>query len=367
LLILSPHTPWFWLAPLLIAGALGLLATPIVRWLAIRFDVLDWPVGQKIHKHPTPLLGGVAVYAAFAMATMLFLPIGGPVLGILAGGAAAVTVGILDDRLRLSPLVHLAGQTLAATVTVVAGVGIVRNVSDPFAAANYQGSWHLPVVLGAAFTLFWIVGMMNTVNFLDGLDGLSAGVGTIAALLLAVWAAQPQRYIAHPSAVFHHAELILPLILAGGLLGFLPYNWHPARIFIGDAGALFIGQALAALSILGPAKIGTALLILIIPVLDVAWAIVRRQLRGRSFLTGDKQHVYHRMLELGMSHLATVISLYALCIVLGMLDLVLVKLQKLIAFAVLGLLAAAAFVALEVAGNRREAAAQRHKPAPRTG
>ncbi len=332
--------------------------------MAKRLGVIDQPIGMKIHKAATPLLGGVAVYIAFAVACFLFLPIAGPVLGIVAGGFVAVAVGVLDDRISLPPMIHLAGQALAAVVTVAAGLGVVKYISIPWAAANFNGSWHVPLLVGAIFTLFWIVAMMNTINFLDGLDGLSTGVGIIAALLLAVWAAHEHHFIAHPSASFHHADLILPVVLAGALFGFLPYNWNPARIFIGDSGAMFVGLALASLSILGPAKIGTALVVLCIPVLDVAWAIIRRHLHGRSFLTGDKQHVYHRMLELGMSHTSTVVSLYAVCILLAVADLTLLKLEKLIAFAVVTILTVCAFVVLEKAGNKRQRRLNQSKPAP---
>jgi UDP-N-acetylmuramyl pentapeptide phosphotransferase/UDP-N-acetylglucosamine-1-phosphate transferase len=192
-----------------------------------------------------------------------------------------------------------------------------------------------------------MVGMMNTMNFLDGLDGLTAGVSAIAALLLAAWATYAASRFLLPVTP-QHEYLFLPLALAGATLGFLPFNWHVAHIFLGDSGSMFLGLALASLSIVGPAKLGTALLILLIPGLDVAWAIVRRQLQGRSFLTGDKQHVYHRMLEMGMSHTQTVLTLYSLCLILAALDLWLIKLYKLIAFALLAALTITIFVFLEV-------------------
>jgi UDP-N-acetylmuramyl pentapeptide phosphotransferase/UDP-N-acetylglucosamine-1-phosphate transferase len=192
--------------------------------------------------------------------------------------------------------------------------------------------------------------MMNTINFLDGLDGLATGVAAIAAILLAVWASEAHRFLLPGS---HPEELVLPLALAGALLGFLPYNWHRASIFLGDSGSMFLGLALGSLAIIGPAKLATALLVLIIPVLDVAWAIVRRQLRGRSFLAGDKQHVYHRMLEVGMSHTQVVLSFYLLCIVLAVLDLSLLKLDKLIAFVAVAILLGAAFILLETTADRR--------------
>jgi UDP-N-acetylmuramyl pentapeptide phosphotransferase/UDP-N-acetylglucosamine-1-phosphate transferase len=154
-------------------------------------------------------------------------------------------------------------------------------------------------------------------------------------------------------------NVILPLILCGALLGFLVYNWAPARVFMGDSGAMFIGFALGALSIFGPVKLGTALLLLIVPIVDVAWAIVRRLLGRRSFASGDKHHIYHRMLELGISRRSVVLAFYALCIALGVLDLLLVKKQKLAADAVVAVLAAASAVALEVRGRRAEARARR--------
>jgi UDP-GlcNAc:undecaprenyl-phosphate GlcNAc-1-phosphate transferase len=357
LLRLSAHDPWLWLAPLVAAVAVTASLTPLAIRAANRFGTIDRPVGQKIHSKPTPLLGGVAVYAGFLLVAILFLPFDGPVRGILAGGAIATTIGVLDDRLSLPPLIHLGGQICAAVVTIVVGLGVVRSLNNPFASAaqiaSGKGGLAIPIVLGLAFTIFWIVGMMNTINFLDGLDGLSSGVGIIAALLLAWWASHPNVANYKAMTLFGHAELVLPIILAGALLGFLPFNWHPARAFIGDSGVMFLGLGLGGISLLGATKIGTALLILSIPVLDVAWAIVRRQLHGKSFLTGDKQHVYHRMIELGMSQMTTVISLYALCVALGVMDLQLARKEKLVAVAIVMILAGLGFVGLEIAGNRR--------------
>jgi UDP-GlcNAc:undecaprenyl-phosphate GlcNAc-1-phosphate transferase len=331
-------------------GVASLLLTPCARLLANRLGIIDRPVGDKIHKIATPLMGGVAVYVAFAIAVLLFLPLSGPVRGVLAGGLAATGIGVLDERFNLPPLVHLAGQVSAAVVAIALGVGVVRTVSIPTAGLASPG-FQLPLVLGAAFTLFWIVAMMNTMNFLDGLDGLAAGVAAIAALLLAVWAVEKQRLQIPITA--HHEDLILPLALTGALLGFLPYNWHRARIFMGDSGSMFLGLALATLSIVGPAKLGTAIVVLMIPVLDVAWAIVRRQFRGRSFLSGDKQHVYHRMMDLGLSHLTTVLLLYMLVAALAGIDLVLIKTWKLVAAVVLALAIGGVFISLEIRASRR--------------
>lgn len=300
---------------------------------------------MKIHKRATPLMGGVAVFLAFSLASSVALPFSSPVLGLLLGGLAAVVVGVVDEMVNLPPLAHLAGQIAAACVAIVAGLGTITTISLPFSSLIAPG-YKLPAAVGLLVTVVWLVGMMNTINFLDGLDGLVTGVSAEVAILLAVWGSEPDRF--HLIASVYHEDVLLPLALTGALLGFLPYNWHVAKIFLGDSGAMFLGLALASLAIVGPAKLGTALLVLIIAVLDVAWAIVRRQLRGRSFLAGDKQHVYHRMLEFGLSHTQTVLIIYALVAVLGILDWSLLKAEKLIAFVILGALVFGVFVVLEI-------------------
>lgn len=349
LLHLSGNSPLIWLAPLCVGLVASLALTPVARRVAFMTGTLDLPVGMKIHSTATPLLGGVAVYLGFSIATVVTLPLAGPVIGVLLGGLAAIVIGVLDERLTLPPLVHLVAQIVAALVAIIAGLGIIRSVSSPFGGLTAAGI-QLPGAIGLVVTLVWLVGMMNTVNFLDGLDGLATGVVAIAAILLAIWASEPQRFFLTGS---HREELVLPIALTGALLGFLPYNWHRARIFLGDSGSMFLGLALGALSIIGPAKLATALLVLIIPVLDVAWAIVRRRMRGRSFLSGDKQHVYHRMLELGMTHTQVVSAFYLLCGVLSVLDLALLKMEKLIAFVAVTTLVGVAFVLLETTASRR--------------
>ncbi len=316
----------------------------MARAIAIRIDDIDRPVGLKIHKQATPLMGGVAVFSAFALASAISLPFTAPVIGLLFGGLAALVLGVLDEKLNLPPLVHLAGQVAAAGVAIVAGLGTIQAVSLPFSSLITPG-YALPGIISLGLTLFWLVGMMNTVNFLDGLDGLVAGICAEVALLLALWGSEPGRF--HLLAGVHHEDVLLPLALLGALLGFLPFNWHVAKIFLGDSGAMFLGLAIGALAIVGPAKLGTALVVLVIPVLDVAWAIVRRQLKGKSFLTGDKQHVYHRMLELGMSHTGTVVTMYGIVAVLGALDLWLMKGPKFIAWVLLASLTFTVFVMLE--------------------
>lgn len=332
------------MAPLALSFLAGVVLTPLVRLAALRLGNIDAPIGPKIHKRATPLMGGVAVYLAFLIAASALLPLSRPMAGVLLGGLVAVLVGVWDEMATLKPGTHLVGQVVAALVAIVAGVGTINFVSIPSGGLAAPG-WHLWLPIALPITVLWLVGMMNTINFLDGMDGLATGVVALAALLLAAWASLPHAYLADSH---HYEHMVLALALGGALLGFLPFNWHVARVFLGDSGSMFLGLALGAISIIGPAKLGTALLVLLIPVGDVAWAIVRRRLSGRSFLAGDKQHVYHRMLQLGMNHTTIVLTLYVLCIALAGLDLLLIKMVKLIAFVLLALAIGATFVLLEL-------------------
>jgi len=349
-----------WLLPLGGGVVLAALLTPVARLVALRTANLAPPTGGRIHTKPTPLMGGVAVYLAVAGIALAFLPLSPPVVGLLAGGLAALAVGLIDEYHSLPPLVHLGGQVAAAVIAVVSGIGVVRHISLPTTPLTHPG-YELPLVVGAIGTVFWLVLMMNTINFLDGMDGLVSGVGGLAALLLAGWALEPHPFL--PFTTPHHEDIILPLALAGALFGFLVFNWHPARIFLGDSGSMFVGLALAALSIVGPTKFGTALVVMMIPVLDVAWAIVRRNLRGRNFLSGDKEHVYHRMLHLGTGYRTTVLLLYFLVVALAILDLALSKFDKLVAFVILAAVLSAVFVVLEMRASKRQATA-RAEPGP---
>jgi UDP-GlcNAc:undecaprenyl-phosphate GlcNAc-1-phosphate transferase len=219
--------------------------TPLARRVAVLIGSIDAPVGLKIHKHATPLMGGVAVFLAFASAAAFALPLSHPVIGLLCGGAIATAVGVADEKYSLSPLVHLAGHIVAASVAIVAGLGTITTISLPFSSLIAPG-YRLPEVVGLFLTILWLVGMMNTINFLDGLDGLVTGVGAEVAIVLAIWASEPDRF--YLPASIHHEDLLLPLALLGALLGFLPYNWHTAKIFLGDSGAMFIGLALGSFS-----------------------------------------------------------------------------------------------------------------------
>lgn len=320
-------------AALVAAAALAFLLTPWVRRRAIRFDVLDRPEARRVNPHPVPRAGGTAVAIAFiVVATVLVLindrwdllptPAAldvGQLVALLAGGALAAAIGAVDDYLDLRARWQFAGQLALAVGAVVLGFGI-SFVNNPFGDGLIV--FNDTFVFG--FTVLWILGMINSMNFIDGLDGLSTGVALIAALTLGV--------ISLTSQINQPFVSVLCFALAGALLGFLRWNFHPAAIFTGTSGVMFVGYTLALLSILGTAKVAVALLVLGVPIIDTFWIIVRRAAAGRSPFSPDRGHIHHRLLDLGLSHRQTVLLIYGICIALGVLSLVLSGANQIYAF-----------------------------------
>jgi UDP-GlcNAc:undecaprenyl-phosphate GlcNAc-1-phosphate transferase len=295
----------------------ALLLTPIVSRLALRFGFVDMPGEPKhVHKVPVPRLGGVALFFPFlaAVGLSLLLPVERQdslelqrLAGLILGSAMVFGLGVYDDKKELRPLPQFIVQFLAAGVAIYSGIIIVE-IANPFG-----GMIVLSTPVAVAFTLFWLMGMMNTVNWLDGLDGLAGGVTVIASVLL----------FAHSYRLGQYSIALLPLALAGCVLGFLPFNFYPAKIFMGTSGALFLGFSLGSLAIIGGAKMATALLVLGIPILDVAWQIINRLRLGRSPFLADRGHLHHRLLDSGFSQRRVVLVFYALCAAFGTLALIL--------------------------------------------
>jgi UDP-GlcNAc:undecaprenyl-phosphate GlcNAc-1-phosphate transferase len=247
-------------------------------------------------------------------------------LALFGGAVAAAVLGFLDDRFQLRARWQLLMQVVLAIGAVAAGV-MVDFINNPLGPKVIPFS--TPFAVG--FTVFWIAGMINSINWIDGLDGLSTGVALIAAVTLGL--------ISLGSAIDQPAVALLCACLAGALAGFLPWNFHPARVFIGSAGTYFIGYTLAVLSILGTAKVAVAILVLGVPIIDTFWIIVRRTLAGQAPFTADRGHLHHRLLDLGISHRGAVLTIYALTGILAVASLVLSGSGQLYAF--LGLVAAA--------------------------
>jgi len=296
-----------------VVGAVGTYAmTPVARWLAIRSDTLDHPNERKAHKLPIPTWGGIAIVAGFllgvAAAGFHQVPVRS-FLGLATGSLMVACLGFFDDRFDIPALGKLALQVVCVIPLLVSGVTISM-LSHPLLR---QGQIMLPVWLAWVLTTLWVVGVTNAINLIDGLDGLAAGVAAIACVALAfialMWGQLPVA--------------LLCGALAGAAVGFLPWNWNPAKILMGDTGAYFLGYVIAAVTIQGAFKMAAAiaifvpLLVLAVPLLDTALSPVRRLLNGRSAFSADREHLHHRLVAMGLSEPRVVLLTYAVTAVCG--------------------------------------------------
>ena len=304
--------------PFIISVAISLFMTPIAKKLAVKVGAVDIPKDERrVHKKPMPLMGGVAIYASIIVTSLIFLPVDGTLISIIIGGTIIFISGIIDDIKGLSPKAKLIFQIGAAIVLIFGDVKI-EALTNPFTKSSNLiplNGFAIPI------TIFWVVGITNTLNLIDGLDGLAAGVAMIASLSF-LFVANKFNYI---------PVMVMSSIVAGSCLGFLPYNFNPAKIFMGDTGALFLGFILAALSIEGVMKsvatiaVVVPIIILGVPIFDTTFAIFRRLLNGRSIAEADKGHLHHRLLKMGFSQKKTVIILYSISAIFGLCAILIAK------------------------------------------
>lgn len=335
----------------LVAFALSLVLTPLMRHFARKVGALYYPNARTVHRVPIPLLGGVAIYASSVAALLLLRP--QPLdqtteHAFIFGGLVILVVGIIDDLHPLKPWQKLLGQALSAAVVMIAGVSI-SFLTNPF-----SGLLALLGVLAMPLTLFWVISFENLVNFSDGLDGLAAGIAAITATVTIFASTRVGAFGIPPAAA----------AIAGSVIGFLPYNFHPASIFMGDAGAMYLGLALAVLSVQGLVKSAVFMSVLapifalMVPISDTAFAIIRRKISGQPVSQADHDHLHHRLLELGMGQRKAVLSIYLVSVVFGGLGLVsgFVPVRSggpIAGLAVLGLFAAAYRAGLLTVGGRK--------------
>jgi len=298
--------------PFIVACLIAFILTPVAIKLAPKFGFMDIPKdARRMHNKPIPLAGGVAIYIATIVAVLLFSDLNSKIIALIVGSTIIIISGLIDDRKGLSPKKKMLFQLLAGLVLVVGNVRI-NFFTNPF---SFGDSIIFLELLSIPATLFWVVGITNTVNLIDGLDGLAAGVSMICSLSL--------MGIAYKFGYSNVA--IIAAVLAGACLGFLPFNFNPAKIFMGDTGALFLGFVLSYISIEGVMKSAAALtifvpvLILGVPVFDTAFAMIRRKLSGKSMVQADKGHLHHRLLALGLTQKQTVLVLYTISIIFGIL------------------------------------------------
>ena len=299
-------------AALFAAALIALISTPVVRSLAVRVGAVDVPKdGRRMHDHPIPRMGGLAIFFGFILSVLIFLPLTPQLQGMLLGGVVIVILGIFDDIFALPAMPKFLVQIGSALIAVLFGntIEVLSNPnifsSDPFWVLGWL---EIPI------SVLWIVGITNAVNLIDGLDGLACGVSTISSMTLMVIA----LLVAEPDVA------ILTAALAGGCIGFLPYNLNPAKIFMGDTGSTFLGFILATVSIEGLFKsyaiisFAVPFLMLGLPIFDTCFAILRRVSHGQSPMAPDRGHIHHRLIDMGFNQKQAVAVLYVISAILGL-------------------------------------------------
>ncbi|MCI9393755.1 MAG: undecaprenyl/decaprenyl-phosphate alpha-N-acetylglucosaminyl 1-phosphate transferase [Oscillospiraceae bacterium] len=299
-------------AALLAAALIALVTTPVVRSLAFKMRAVDVPKdNRRMHSHPIPRMGGLAIFLGFLFSVLIFVPLTDELRGMLLGAVVIVVLGVLDDIYALPAMPKFLVQIGAALIAVLQG-NVITHLSNPnlFSASPI---WNLGV-LSIPFSVLWIVAITNAVNLIDGLDGLACGVSAISSMTLLVIALT----VSEPQVA------LLMAALAGACLGFLPYNLNPAKIFMGDTGSTFLGYVLAVVSIQGLFKYATIIsfavpfLLMGLPIFDTCFAILRRVSHGQSPMAPDRGHIHHRLIDMGLSQKQAVAVLYVISAILGL-------------------------------------------------
>jgi len=315
------------MTPVILVIAISLTAsyllTPLVGKLAWKFGAVDHPGERRVHTTPTPRFGGVAIYVAFVAAVLISVWTNKrithheQIAGILIAGSLVAAVGVLDDKYNLSPVFQIVGIVAATWVLTRYGIRIPY-ITNPFGG-------HSVIILGAfAFPVMamWVFGVTKTVDLIDGLDGLAAGICAIAAATLLLMAVQAQAKETALAGSFQNVALMAAAVL-GASLGFLRHNYPPAKIFMGTVGSQFLGFVLASISIVGAFKVATLVAVSVpvfalgVPIIDAAFVVFRRFRERRPVHLADKTHVHHRLLDRGLSHGQVVLIIYAVTITLS--------------------------------------------------
>ena len=354
--ILDLHVFLRVLGALAVAGAVAFISTPVVKNLAVRVGAVDVPKDdRRMHDHPIPRMGGLAIFLGFTLSALVFLPLTDQMRGMLLGAVVIVVLGILDDVYALSAKLKFPVQILAALIAVLMGNRITFLSNPNVFSAN--SVWDLGW-LSIPVSVLWIVAITNAVNLIDGLDGLACGISTISSLTMLVIA----LCVAEPGVA------ILMAALSGACIGFLPYNLNPAKIFMGDTGSTFLGFIMATASIQGLFKLyniisfAVPFLMLGLPIFDTCSAIVRRVSHGQSPMTADRSHVHHKLIDMGFSQKQAVAILYVISAMLGLAAVVLTTRGEVQAMIFLLAVCAAGAVGLRLFKHRRNAEASSQAP-----
>ena len=314
--ILASQDIWYVLLALLLAGIVSFASTPLVKVLSVKMGAVDVPKdGRRMHDHPIPRMGGLAIFFGFLFSMLLFVPLDTEKKGMLLGAVVIVVLGVLDDKYALPAKPKFLVQIIAALIAVLAGnrIEVLSNPNIFSSNPVWQLGW-----LAYPVTVIWIVAITNAVNLIDGLDGLACGVSTISAASMMVIALLVSELDSELDVAVMMAALV------GACVGFLPYNFNPAKIFMGDTGATFLGFIMATVSVEGMFKQYTIIsfvvpfLMLGLPIFDVCFAVVRRVSHGQSPMEPDRGHVHHRLIDMGFSQKQAVGVLYVISAILGL-------------------------------------------------
>ncbi|KIL43002.1 glycosyltransferase family 4 protein [Jeotgalibacillus campisalis] len=292
---------------IVMALVLSIILTPLVKKFAIAIGATDTPDARKVHKKIMPRMGGLAIFFSFIIALIVTQPAGQYTWPIVVGASIIILTGALDDRFQLSPKLKVLGQVIAALTVILWGGVQVEFINLPFGGRMEFGYLAIPL------TLLWIIGITNAVNLIDGLDGLAAGVSSIALITISGMAIiMGDTYVA-----------MIGAILAASTIGFLVYNFHPAKIFMGDTGSLFLGFMISVLALLGFKNVTVIsllvpILILGVPISDTFFAIIRRIVNKKPISAPDKSHLHHCLLNAGFSHKETVLIIYGIATMFSM-------------------------------------------------
>jgi len=318
-----------------------------VMKIALRFKIVDLPIlPRKVHKKPIPLFGGLAIFLSFGLVFIYysfftdliikdFIALK-HVIGILVALAVILIGGLLDDKYNLKPKFQIFFPVVASLIIIFSGIGI-SHIRNPFGGIipfnnveivlfHWNGLPYKITLLSDLFTFIWLMGMMYTTKILDGLDGLVSGITVIGSVI--IFAIALNQLVAQTNTA------LVALILAGSYLGFLVFNWHPAKIFLGESGSLMAGFLIGVLAIISGSKVATTLLIMGVPIIDLAWVIIQRIMKRKPLGLGDRRHLHHRLLDVGLTHRQAVIFLLFLTTLFGSLSLFLQTFGKLIALGI---------------------------------
>lgn len=325
-------------------AAFAFIVTILFAILALKFfpkwKMMDRPQNYGLKRNPIPYYGGLVIFAAIMLTVLIFIPVDKRLLGVLIGGTMIAGISFLDDLKNVNPWIRLSVQVLAALTVVVSGVGI-ESITNPLGGVIELNQFAIEIPFGWGmiefmifadiFTIIWIVLVINTMNFLDGLNGLVSGVTFIAALTMFILS------IGNHNIIDQSVVATLAIVVATTCLAFWFFDFYPAKILMGDTGTMFLGFLLAVMAIFSGGKVATAFLVLGFPILDAFWVITRRILSKKSPMKGDLKHLHHRLLEVGLSDRKALIMMYSLCLMFGLSAIFLGSTQKLFMIIAMGI------------------------------